>query len=305
MDSNIESIREKYIALGEKPETYLEGLLHSKPLTYWDYVEVETLLSLQRPRTNYPDEMIFIMYHQLTEILLKLVCHEIEQVTGMDQPEPDSVTDKVRRVNRYLDICISSFAVMGKGMEPEQYNTFRLSLAPASGFQSAQFRLIELMTTDIHNLISKRYKEEMRDIESIDTLLQHMYWQDAGTNWKTGEKSLMLRLFEEKYLAKLTDCAYQYKQYNLLGVWRSLRDRYSADELSPLVSALKEMDRLFNIDWPIVHLETAEAYLTTEEGATDATGGSDWKKYLHPRYQRRIFFPDLLDKEELENWGIK
>jgi len=50
----------KYDALHERTDAYLEGLVHQKPLTYWDYIEVETLLSLQRPRTDFPDEVIFI-----------------------------------------------------------------------------------------------------------------------------------------------------------------------------------------------------------------------------------------------------
>ena len=70
MTSNpiIDKINEKYQNLGENPETYLKGLLHAKPINYWDYIEVDTLLSLQKPRTDFKDEEIFIMYHQVTEL---------------------------------------------------------------------------------------------------------------------------------------------------------------------------------------------------------------------------------------------
>jgi len=73
-------IEKKYRELGENPETYLKGLFHAKPINYWDYVEVDTLLSLQKPRTNFKDETVFIMYHQVTELLLKMMRHEIEQI---------------------------------------------------------------------------------------------------------------------------------------------------------------------------------------------------------------------------------
>jgi tryptophan 2,3-dioxygenase len=63
----IKNIEKKYEALDENPETYLNGLLQAKPINYWDYVEVDTLLSLQKPRTDYKDESIFIMYHQVTD----------------------------------------------------------------------------------------------------------------------------------------------------------------------------------------------------------------------------------------------
>ncbi len=63
----IDAINNKYKALGENPGTYLKGLLQAKPINYWDYVQVDTLLSLQKPRTDFADEEIFIMYHQVTD----------------------------------------------------------------------------------------------------------------------------------------------------------------------------------------------------------------------------------------------
>ena len=73
MDQKIilEKLGEKYAEQGENPETYLKGLFYSKPLSYWDYIEVETLNSLQKPRTNFKDEEIFIMYHQVPNYFLK------------------------------------------------------------------------------------------------------------------------------------------------------------------------------------------------------------------------------------------
>ena len=72
IENLVNQIKEKYEKLGENPETYLKGLLQAKPINYWDYIEVDTLLSLQKPRTNFKDEEIFIMYHQVTELFLKL-----------------------------------------------------------------------------------------------------------------------------------------------------------------------------------------------------------------------------------------
>jgi len=79
LDAN-DRITKKYEELGENPETYLEGLVHAKPINYWDYIEVDTLLSLQKPRTHFKDESIFIMYHQSTELFLKMMRHELEQI---------------------------------------------------------------------------------------------------------------------------------------------------------------------------------------------------------------------------------
>src|SRR3954468_3502325 len=78
----IKQLQEKYAPMGQDLNGYLDGLLLSNYLTYWDYTQVETLLTLQNPKTDYPDELIFIMYHQITELYFKLSLHELEQVAN-------------------------------------------------------------------------------------------------------------------------------------------------------------------------------------------------------------------------------
>ena len=148
-----DQLTKKYKDLGENPETYLKGLLHSKPVNYWDYIGVETLLSLQNPRTNYKDEKIFIMYHQVTELFLKMLLHEIKQLVELEDFSEEIWLDKINRMNRYVSMLISSFDIMKDGMDYDDYNSFRTALAPASGFQSAQFRYIEIYCTPLANLM--------------------------------------------------------------------------------------------------------------------------------------------------------
>jgi tryptophan 2,3-dioxygenase len=52
----------------------------------------------------------------------------------------------------------------------------------------------------------------------------------------------------------------------------------------------------------MAHYNAANKYLG--DGDIEATGGSNWQKYMHPRYQKRIFFPELWSQNEIENWGI-
>ena len=63
----LKDIELKYDAINQKTDTQLEGLLYAKPITYWDYIQTDALLSLQTQRTTLPDEMVFIMYHQVNE----------------------------------------------------------------------------------------------------------------------------------------------------------------------------------------------------------------------------------------------
>lgn len=129
----IKDIEQKYQQMGENPETYLKGLLQAKPINYWDYIQTDTLLSLQKTRTDFKDEAIFVMYHQVTELVLKMMIHEIEQMVFEDLSEA-VWTDKLERLNRYTQMLITSFDVMKYGMNYDDYNTFRSTLTPASGF---------------------------------------------------------------------------------------------------------------------------------------------------------------------------
>lgn len=297
----IDEINEKYKALGQNPEVFLEGLKHNKLITYWDYIQTDTLLTLQKTRTDFPDEAIFVMYHQVTELYFKMILHEIHQIIHHPALTGAFFTARLERINRYFGILTSSFAVMRDGMELEQYLQFRNSLTPASGFQSAQYRLIEISCTDLKNLVDNRVKATMAAGEhSIEEMFESIYWQAAGKDHKTGKKTLTLQLFEEKYLAMFIHTAKSYKENNLARRYFSLPESEKTDALR---DALRGLDRAVNIDWPMVHINTASRYLDNGTESKEATGGSEWKKYLHPKYQRRIFYPELWSADELTHWG--
>lgn len=296
-------IEKKYTKLGQDPEAYLKGLLHAKPIDYWDYIEVESLLSLQKPRTNFPDEMVFIMYHQVTELLLNMMIHEMKQICEAENLTASFFVEKLGRINRYIQMLANSFDVMRLGMNPEQYNQFRFTLTPASGFQCASFRYSEIYATDIENLVDTRIKYKLPKVYDMAFLFENIYWQAAGKDHKTGKKSLTLRHFEEKYLATFIEIGKAYKNKN---IWQKYKTLPNSEKNNPLlINAMRDLDIEFNIKWPMVHLNAAREYLLSKDKVTEATGGSDWQKYLHPKYQRRVFFPDLWTKEELENWAAE
>jgi len=297
-DKLLQAIETKYKNLGENPETYLNGLLQAKPITYWDYVEVDTLLSLQKPRTNFADEEIFILYHQVNELLLKLMIHEIKQVVFSEKITESFLIEKISRINRFTKMLINSFDVMRDGMYYDDYNVFRTTLAPASGFQSAQFRLVEIYFTRISNLINERGKQRLPANPTMEDYFEHIYWKDAGQNRQTNQKTITLRLFEEKYLEGFISLAKKVEGRTIEDIVSKIPNPSPA-----LLDILRECDRLYNVEWPIVHLNTAKHYLDSKGENKAATGGSEWKKYLHPQYQQRKFFPSLWSKEEVENWG--
>ncbi|HLU80523.1 MAG TPA: tryptophan 2,3-dioxygenase family protein [Flavobacteriaceae bacterium] len=298
MKDLLSKIEKKYQDLGENPETYLKGLLQAKPITYWDYVQVDTLLSLQKPRTDFKDEEIFIMYHQIVELTLKLVLHEIKQIVFKNELTEDFLIEKINRINRYTEMLITSYDVMTEGMDYDDYNTFRSTLAPASGFQSAQFRYIEIYCTRLENLVNIPGKKRLPENPSIEDYFSNIYWRDAGFDRNTGKKTLTLRLFEEKYLNDFIRLAKKVKGNTLED--KILRMKNPSEKL---LSKIKSFDKIYNVDWPLVHLNTAQHYLDKKGENQAATGGSEWKKYLHPKFQQRKFFPALWSEEELQTWG--
>ncbi len=294
----ISDIENKYQQLGENPETYLKGLLQAKLINYWDYVQVDTLLTLQKPRTDFKDEEIFIMYHQVTELVLKMMVHEIKQLV-FDELSEAVWIDKLNRLNRYTSMLITSFDVMKHGMNYDDYNTFRSTLTPASGFQSAQFRYIEIYCTRLENLINEEGKKRISENPKTEEYFEHIYWKDAGLNRQTGNKSLTLRQFEEKYLDSFIALANK-----VSGTTLEEKAKRFPNPSAAFIQKLKEFDYKYNVEWPLVHLQTAQHYLDSKGENKAATGGSEWKKYLHPKFQQRKFFPELWTENEKQDWGV-
>ena len=91
----LSELEKKFESINQKTETHLEGLLWSKPITYWDYIQTDALLNLQIQRTLLPDEMVFIMYHQVNELLFKMILWEMKQLCHTDKPKTDFFTNKI------------------------------------------------------------------------------------------------------------------------------------------------------------------------------------------------------------------
>lgn len=320
MDKNIEEkiklLEEKYGQMGQDINGYLDGLLLSNYLTYWDYIQVETLLTLQNPKTDFPDEEIFIMYHQITELFFKLALNEFEQI-GNNGPimlpngkmdgwkeklDPKFFAERVSRINRYFEALTKSFEIMVDGMEKEQFLRYRMALLPASGFQSAQYRKIEICATDFYNLVDKDVRPTYQNQHPpIEEMFKSIYWNKGATELSTGKKTLTLLQFEKKYGKEFVALANEYKTKNLWAKYKSLSEEDQKNQ--KVINALKEIDVNVNVNWPLMHYKSAVQYLQQNTEDIAATGGTNWQKYLPPRFQKRIFFPELWSEEEVADWG--
>ena len=297
----IKKLEEKYEAMGQDMSSYLDGLLHADFLKYWDYINLDSLLGLQQPKTDFPDEMIFIIYHQITELYFKLTIWEMKQIHALEKPDADFFVARLKRINSYFEHLCLSFNMMTNGMEKEQFLKFRMSLLPSSGFQSGQYRMIEIGATSLINLLNKDIRDQFDDSASLEDLYESIYWKTGATELKSGKKTLTLEHFEEKYTTAFMHLAEDVKETNFYQKY--LRDYANAEGSDALKEELRKFDLLANVDWPLAHYRSAVRYLQKDPEDIAATGGTNWQKYLPPRFQGIIFFPELWSDQEKTEWG--
>ena len=269
----------------------------SNDLTYWNYLQLDGLLALQRPRTDSRDEKPFIILHQIAELGFALIIHELEQLTNADRADPQQWKIHLRRVVQYFRFLTMQLGLTARGIAKEEFANFRNALFPASGFQSFQFRKIELLSARLYDLTLSHDRNPCSYSTPVDDLLPFLYWRRVG-----GEHpNLTLANFEERYLVELTDLARHCEGRNLAERWDtspSLRNDPSIAEL------LRRYDRLANVTWPELHYRLAVAFLEDKRSDQASSGGTDWRRYLRAKQTHISFFPELCTQDTVSRRSV-
>ena len=206
---------------------------------------------------------------------------------------------RIRRVINYFKHLCNSFDIMLSGMDREEMRKFRMALLPASGFQSVQFRHIEIMSTRLINLITGIDPDP--DDHKIEAVYPEIYWKKGGIDLDTEKKTITLREFEKRYDESLIDLIEKYEKRNLEYLFNQASEEIRTDET--LINLLKEYDQYINIYWKLSHLAAASRHLVASGKDIDATGGTNWRTFLPPKFQKIIFYPEIWNDEEKESWG--
>src|SRR2546429_7592406 len=117
------------------------------PLTYANYLDLEKLLTLQKPRSTPPehDEMLFIIIHQTYELWFKQLLHEFEKIRrDLSAGDLFGAIHSFKRVRTIMKVLVAQIDIL-ETMTPTSFSSFRDRLETASGFQSVQFREIEFV----------------------------------------------------------------------------------------------------------------------------------------------------------------
>jgi len=115
----------------------------SADLTYGTYLRLDDLLSCQRPVTESPDELLFVIIHQVYELWFKQILHETELLQErLEDGDSAGAVGTAHRIAKILKTVVGQMDIL-ETMTPRQFAAFRPELGSSSGFQSAQFRCLE------------------------------------------------------------------------------------------------------------------------------------------------------------------
>jgi tryptophan 2,3-dioxygenase len=246
----------------QKPQKPSRANRQKEELTYPSYLALDELLQLQRPVSDpeHPDELLFIIVHQASELWFKLILHELEWLIGLlEAKDTLGALSSMRRVNALVRIVTGQLSAL-ETLPPQRFAQFRGYLGTSSGSQSVQFRAIEAMSG-------------MRDEHFVQVLKQH--GEIPPLVQAAFEKPTLQQLFEDLLVAH---------NVTLEQIYAEAHQR----PLQMLAESLLEYEQGFAM-WRFLHVQLVERIIGP---ATSGTGGTLGSRYLQKTVSQR-FFPKL------------
>ena len=256
-------------------------------MTYSGYLGLEKLLDCQRPLSDPPhhDELLFIIQHQTTELWFKLIIHELDaamRAVADDDLEPCfKILARVRHIQKQLTEQWSVLATL----TPTEYTQFRGVLGRASGFQSAQYRLVEFM---LGNKDRAMLEVHARDPGAHDALAHALERPSIYDEFIRHLARRGLPIAAEVLERDVTEPHHTHESVieALATVYRDPKRYWDAYEMAEKLVDLEESFAL----WRFRHIKVVERIIGYKTG----TGGSSGVPFLR-RVLDHVFFPELWD----------
>jgi tryptophan 2,3-dioxygenase len=253
-----------------------------KELTYSSYLKVKDLLSLQKPLSNpvAHDELLFIVIHQVYELWFKLVLFELGSlVSFLEKDELIKSFHSLKRVSEIFKVLVQQLDIL-ETMTPTDFNKFRSNLNPASGFQSLQFRELEIISG-----------ANLSDYQKFAPLEPE--WM--GKLQELNNKGNLSQSFKNLLLKRkvVEDLSPEKLQAGLLEIYQNPKHQ----DLQVLCEALLSYDEQLSL-WRFRHVQMVERMIGMKKG----TGGSLGVSYLTQTLTKR-YFPELWElRTHLSNY---
>jgi tryptophan 2,3-dioxygenase len=248
-------------------------------MRYGDYLALDSVLNAQHPRSSDPNELLFIIQHQTSELWMKLALHELrsarDAIRADDMPPAFKM---LARVSRIMEQLVHAWDVLAT-MTPSEYTAIRPYLGTSSGFQSWQYRAIEFI------LGNKNPEMLQSHVEPHRTMLQAAFAEPSL--YDEAIRLLARRGFAIDNAARDVTQPYHADasvENAWLAVYRAPREHW---ELYELAEELVDLEDAFRL-WRFRHVTTVERIIGFKRG----TGGTGGVSYLRQMLDV-VLFPEL------------
>jgi len=252
------------------------------PLTYASYLDLEKLLTLQKPRSTPPehDEMLFIIIHQTYELWFKQLLHEFEKIkTDFSAGDLFGAIHSFKRTRTIMKTLVGQIDIL-ETMTPTSFSSFRDRLEAASGFQSVQFRELEFLLGYKRQSARAHVKPDFPGAERLQQRVSERTVVDHFYDFLETRGATIPSELKDRDLTQPNE-ANQHVQAEILQLYKS------SPEVSILFELMTDFDEGLQ-EWRYRHIKLVERTI----GAKKGTGGSPGVPFLKESLFKPIF-PDL------------
>lgn len=250
-------------------------------MSYSDYLNLDRVLAAQRPLSDSPDEMLFIIQHQTSELWMKLAIHEIRSAKlAIHDDRLEPAFKMLTRVARIFEQLNGAWDVL-RTMTPSEYTSFRSALGRSSGFQSWQYRAIEFLAGNRNLAMLRPHAHDATATQMLETILAEPSLYDEAV-MLLGRKGFDIGAERVSWRDQRPESE------TVMAAWTAIyREPEKYWMLYELAEKLVDFEDYFR-RWRFNHVTTVERIIGLKRG----TGGTQGVSYLR-RMLEVVLFPEL------------
>ena len=254
----------------------------SGEMSYGDYLHLDAILDAQQPRSGAHDEMLFIVQHQVNELWMKLLLHELRAaIAAVADDRLQPAFKMLARVSRIMEQMVHAWDVLAT-MTPPEYSTIRPSLASSSGFQSWQYREIEFLLGNKNAAMLQPHAHRPDLLARVQAAHESPSLYDESLRLLARRGLLAREVAERDWAAPYS--ASEAVEQAWLAVYRNPEAHWDLYQLGEELTDLEDMFRL----WRFRHVTTVERVIGFKRG----TGGTGGVSYLRKMLDV-VLFPEI------------
>ena len=254
----------------------------SGEMSYGDYLHLDAILDAQQPRSGAHDEMLFIVQHQVNELWMKLLLHELRAaIAAVADDRLQPAFKMLARVSRIMEQMVHAWDVLAT-MTPPEYSTIRPSLASSSGFQSWQYREIEFLLGNKNAAMLQPHAHRPDLLARVQAAHEAPSLYDESLRLLARRGLLAREVAERDWSAPYAASAAVEQAW--LAVYRDPEAHWDLYQLGEELTDLEDMFRL----WRFRHVTTVERVIGFKRG----TGGTGGVSYLRKMLDV-VLFPEI------------